>query len=324
MYRATATALALISFLPRIGVGVEPMRPCGPPPCGCELPPVACCEPFAPTSKAARPKRPAPKPTPADPAPAKPSTLPSPLSASPAAAPAPNADAISPPPLNTPAIVESPATDVTPPLPEAAPIESAPRYADPPAAAPSATTPTGFDEPFSDAPAASETAAPEPSSTETQPAEEQSPATETTPIEPATPAPAEDEPFPAPAEETTPAPAEETTPAPAEEPSSVTPDYDDLFPPSSTNEVLKQPGGWASDATRPWNDAEGQLLVTGRITEVTAKFVVLSREDGQSQAVRFARLGDDDLSFLRQQIEARRAQLASQADDDGLLARQSR
>jgi hypothetical protein len=138
------------------------------------------------------------------------------------------------------------------------------------------------------------------------------------------------DPFEAPTEETPPVeepstpPAEEPATPPAEEPASDSPEGDDLFGPGAARDVLTQPGGWASDASRPWNDADGQPLVTGRLTEVTAKFVVLLREDGQSQAVRYAHLGDDDLSFLRQQIDARRVQLAAQTAGDELLAEQLR
>lgn len=329
MYRATATALALVSFLPRVGVGYQPVDACCPPPCGCEAPPVVCCDPCAPSApvkKQNRPKSSGPLPTPADAETKKPAPQENAPAELPKPALAPNADAISPQPLNTPDI------EATVAPPAEAPAEPAPRYADPPAAAPAAVEPTRYDDVFSNTPESTEPSAaetPEPETTEPEtPAPETEPADEPAPAESLDPAPVDD-PFTAPAEEapttneTTP-PAEESAPAPAEEPATETPEGDELFGPSAARDVLTQPGGWASDASRPWNDAEGQLLVTGRITEVTAKFVVLSREDGQSQAVRYGRLGDNDLSFLRQQIEARRVQLASQASGDELLAEQSR
>ena len=338
MYRATATALALVSFLPRVGVGYQPMDLCCPPPCGCEAPPIDCCDPCepskptpAPSHKAATGLRRAqpsrgrglgPKST-VPPVTNAPSELPAPLSA-----PAPNADAISPQPLNTPDIevtvaappAASPAPAATPPQ-EVAPAEPAPRYGAPPVSEPAAVEPTRYDNVFSDTPATTE---PETPATETPPAEDLAPAepAATTPSDELFTAPAED--TPPPAEETTPAPAEEPAPAPADEPASSSPEGEDLFGPSSSHDMLTQPGGWASDTSRPWNDANGQWLVTGRITEVTAKFVVLSREDGQSQAVRYAHLDDEDLSFLRQQIDARRAQVARQAGPDEMLAEQSR
>jgi hypothetical protein len=319
MYRATATALALVSFLPRVGIAYQPIDLCCPPPCGCEAPPVVCCDPCEPPShKAATGGRGlAPKST-VPPAASAPSELPAPPPA-----PAPNADAISPQPLNTPdieATVAAPPAASPAPTQEATPAELAPRYAAPPISEPAAVEPTRYDDVFSDTP---ETTEPETPATEAPPAEDPAPA------EPAATAPATDL-FTAPAEETppteetTPAPAEEPAPAPADEPATSSPEGEDLFGPSSSHDVLTQPGGWASNASRPWNDADGQLLLTGRITEVTAKFVVLSREDGQSQAVRYARLGDEDLSFLRRQIDARRAQIASQAGPDEMLAEQSR
>ncbi len=314
MYRVTATALALVSFLPRVGVGYQPVDACCSPPCGCEASPVVCCDPCdpsAPAPKKAHSKSPALLPTPADTDAKKPTpTEPTPAEL-PQPALAPNADAITPQPLNTPDIEATEA---------------------PPAVAPAAVEPTRYDDIFSNTPESTEpqpAETPEPATTEPEtPAPETGPADEPAPAETATPAP-EDDVFTAPPEETPPTeestpPAEEPAPAPAEEPATETPEGDELFGPSAARDVLTQPGGWASDASRPWNDAEGQLLVTGRITEVTAKFVVLSREDGQSQAVRYAHLGDKDLSFVRQQIEARRVQLASQSGGDELLAEQSR
>jgi hypothetical protein len=342
MYRATATALALVSFLPRIGVAYQPIDLCCPPPCCCEAPPIECydpCEPSkpapAPSHKAAtglrraQPSRGrglAPKST-APPAATAPSELPAPP---PAPAPAPNADAISPQPLNTPDIeatvaappAASPAPTATPQA--TSPVETAPRYAAPPASEPATVAPTRYDDVFSDTPATTEPPAAEPETTEPEtPATETQPAEESAPAEPAATAPAADL-FSAPAEEETPPPSEETTPAPADEPASSSPEGEDLFGPSSSHDVLTQPGGWASNASRPWNDADGQLLLTGRITEVTAKSVVLMREDGQSQAVSFAHLGYEDLSFLRRQIDARQVQLANQAGPDEMLAEQSR
>jgi hypothetical protein len=329
MYRATATALALVSFLPRVGVGYQPVDACCPPPCGCEAPPVVCCdpcEPSAPATKKDRPKSSGPLPTPADAETKKPAPQENAPAESPTPTLAPNADAITPQPLNTPDIE----TTIAPPA--EAPAEPAPRYADPPAAAPAPVEPTRYDDIFSNTPESTEPPAAEttePAAAESQtPAPETEPADEPAPAEPADPA-SVDDPFTAPAEETPPTeettpPAEESTPAPAEAPATETPEGEELFGPSAACDVLTQPGGWASDASRPWNDAEGQLLVTGRITEVTAKFVVLLRENGQSQSVRYSHLGDEDLSFLRQQIEARRVQLASQAGGDELLAEQSR
>jgi hypothetical protein len=342
MYRATATALALVSFLPRVGVGYQPVDGCCPPPCGCEAPPVVCCDPCdpsAPATRKDRPKSSGPLPTPAGADAKKPTPAESTPAELPKPALAPNADAITPQPLNTPEIeatvaapAESPAAPVAnPAAPETAPAEPAPRYADPPAAAP-AVEPTRYDDIFSNTPESTEPPAaetPEPATAEPQtPAPETEPAEAPAPAESADTTPAGDL-FTAPAEETPPteettAPAEESAPAPAEEPATETPEGDELFGPSAARDVLTQPGGWASDASRPWNDAEGQLLLTGRITEVTARFVVLSREDGQSQAVRYSHLGDEDLGFLRRQIEARRVQLASQAGGDELLAEQSR
>lgn len=220
-----------------------------------------------------------------------------------------------PAPLPTPAD-PAPTVNTTPPSAASAlPIPS-------PAPAPDAISPPPLNTPAiaemptppAESPAAADVTPqlPEPAPVEAAPRYTAPPA-ETSPAEPTTPAPAADELFPEPTEPS----------APAEDPASTTPEYDSLFPPSSANEVLTQPGGWASDVSRPWIDAGGQRIVAGRITEVTASGIVSAGNDGKSRAVRYVSLSDADLNFVRQQIAARRAQLAGQAAD-ARLAKQSR
>jgi hypothetical protein len=139
-------------------------------------------------------------------------------------------------------------------------------------------------------------------------------AAETTPAEPAAAATADEQPAAAPEE----APAD---PPGADEPS-VTPDYDELFPPSSATGVLSAPGGWASDTTRPWSDVSGRHMATGRVTRVAPNQVVLLGDDGLARTLSYAELSSEDLSFLRDQVQARRARLASQVGGDKLLATQ--
>lgn len=310
MYRTTAAALAMVGLIAQVGLGYQSVDICCPPPCGCEAPPVACCDPCDVKAKAPAVKRPGRLPTPADARKPAPATLPSPPTPRPelpTTTPAPDASAISPPPLNTPSTatdaamppVEQPAAPVTPPT-EA-----------PPEPAPTTPQPGPFDELFPDTS----------SETEAQPPSEQPPATETAPTE-APPAATSEQP-PTSATETPEPTTEQATPATEEEPAT-TPDFDELFGPSTSIDVLTLPGGWASSASRPWSIAGGRAPIAGRVTSVTSDHVVLLSDDGPSQSVRYAELADDDLNFLRQQIEARRAQLATQTPDGERLAKQAR
>ena len=101
-------------------------------------------------------------------------------------------------------------------------------------------------------------------------------------------------------------------------------DFDSLFGPSSSNEVLTAPGGWASDAARQWSDAQGSELATARVAAISESDVTLLTDAGQTLNVNFAELSDGDLAFLRRQIDARQSELAQQQRAESRLAERSR
>jgi hypothetical protein len=310
MYRTIAAALALVGFTARLGVAYGPVDCCAPPPCGCE--PVDCCNPCAPVVDEAPPKPHGAVPTPA----AKPDVpATAPPAAPPERLPSGSGANVSPPPLNTPTIETPPAAATAPPAapPDAATTPSAAESAAP------APTDARYSSPPQDAPASSESASFEDIFGET-PSEPQTPAAETAPAESTPPAD-----VPAAAEQgaaTEPPASTEESPAapPATEEPAETPEFDDLFPPSSG--ILNAPGGMASDSTRLWIGANGIPLLNGRVASVAAEHVVLLSDDGAAQEVRFAALSNADLGFLREQVAAKRNQLALQAVAKDLLATQ--
>jgi hypothetical protein len=291
MHRAIAAVAAMSGLAARAAVGYGPID-CGDvPPCGCL--PIVICDPCAVV----------PEPTP----PQAPGKLPAPRAErqvpqrAEAAQPTPAAPANeypSPPNVNAPA-VEPPTSTPAPPAeatpageqptaPETpAPADDATRYSTPPAEQP--TTPAA--DPY-------EGLFPPDENT----AEAETPAPETPSTEP---------------------PATNETPSSEDaEESPRTPDYDELFPPGSSTGNLSAPGGWASEAPRPWKDADGRVLATGRIVGVTAQQLVLAGDDGAEQAFPYAALSNDDLRFLREQVAARRAELQAERAADELLAGQ--
>jgi hypothetical protein len=139
------------------------------------------------------------------------------------------------------------------------------------------------------------------------------------PIAPTTP-PAESAPAEAPPSPQS-TPAEEAKPAAEEEKKDDGVDFNELFP-SASNGVLTEPGGWASDASRDWNDREGQSLATARVVGVADGSVALRNNVGQTLNVAFADLSDADLAFLRRQIDARQTVLAEQNRAESQLANQ--
>ena len=148
------------------------------------------------------------------------------------------------------------------------------------------------------------------------------PAAESTPATSETPAPATETPAEAPSTPAAePANADEAKEEPKEEQEL---DFDSLFGPSSSNEVLTAPGGWASDAARQWNNAKGDDLATARVTAISDSDVTLLTDAGQTLNVSFAELSDGDLAFLRRQIDARQSDLAQQQRAESRLAEQSR
>jgi hypothetical protein len=288
MHGSIAAVLAIAGLAARAAMAYGPLD-CGDlPPCGCE--PVVICDPCAVTPEPTPPKAPDQLPAPPAASQAEPTGEgDEPAPATPNEFPSPpnvNTPAVEPPPSSvTPAEeapADRPATD-QPATPESPPADDASRYSTPPTEEPTTPPTDPYEGLFP--PDAAE-------------AESETPAAETPSTE---------------------SPATEGAPA-AEEPR--TPEYDELFPPSSATRVLSAPGGWTSDAPRLWKDADGRVLAIGRITGVTAQQLVLARDDGAEQAFPYAALSNADLQYLREQVSARRAELTSPADRDRLLAGQ--
>jgi hypothetical protein len=212
------------------------------------------------------------------------------------------------PPVSTVVPAKAAAPTPTPPPTPAPAKETAPSPPIPPQTLPEPAPPT--QEETSPPPAE---AVPEPTEpiVEPQPPAEapptQTPPTETPPAEPA------------------PAPAEETeAPAENKEPPATPPNVEDIFGPTSFNDTLGEPGGWASEVSRRWSDTSGGLLATARVAGATGEHVVLLDDVGNTHTAPYSLLSDDDLGFLRRQIDARRTQLAQRAADETLLATQGR
>lgn len=294
MSQALAVLLAVAGLTARAAVGYSAIE-CGDvPPCGCE--PIVVCDPCA---AAAPPKAPDELPAPAD----------GQRPAASEAAPETTNEFPSPPNVNTPAVTP-PSSPVTPTAEETAPVEEPI----------TPLTPSAEEASTTEEPASPEAAPTEQPSRYGAPPAEESTAPTTDPYQGLFPA--DDAQPDAPAGET---PAEEPPAAeesPATEPSPATPGYDELFPPSSDTGILTAPGGWASDSPRPWTDADGRVLVTGRVVGVTLRQVVLSSDDGAEHAFPYAALSDADLRFLREQVAARRAKLTAPGDRDQLLVGQ--
>ncbi len=303
MVRAIAAVLAMGGLAARAAVGYGPVDCGDAPPCGCE--PIVNCDPCA-VAESAPPKSP-------DDLPPPPQSSESPARAADRDAqptPAPANEFPSPPNANTPAVSppaeDEPGTD-GPVTPAAPPTAEAPPATEPPA--------TQDVAPADDASRYGTPPKDSPTTPATDPYEGLFPPGESAAdVEPATDTPAADPP----AAEETPATDE---PTPAEE-APPTPDYDELFPPSSDTGSLRTPGGWASEAPRSWKDADGRVLAVGRVVDVTALQVVLAADDGAEHAFPYAALSNADLRFLREQVEARRTALTAAADRDRLLAGQ--
>ena len=201
--------------------------------------------------------------------------------------------------FDEPAATPPTETPSTPPVTESA-AEPAPEPSAPVASA-EETEEVDVTDLFGE-PSASEPAAEEPAAEE--------PATE----QPAAEQPAAEEPAPQDA------PADEEK---EEEPAEPL-DFESLFGPSSSTEILSAPGGWASEASRTWHTQEGEQLGTARVGQVSAAAVTLLTTDGQSLVVRFSELSDADLTFLRQQIDARQTLLAEQQRAESQLAERGR
>lgn len=101
-------------------------------------------------------------------------------------------------------------------------------------------------------------------------------------------------------------------------------DYSDLFGPSASASPLHEPGGWESTESRPWSYQDGEQLAYARIAGIDGGTVTLLSETGRVMKVAVAEFSDDDLAFLRRQVEARQIELAGRQPVDSRLADQSR
>lgn len=208
--------------------------------------------------------------------------------------PKPVADApVTPPATTVPPVTTEkplpPANVITPAEPAtttpAAPVETAPPVETPP---PVETTPpveTPSEPPAEEA----DDLFGEPAAESTPPAEEST----------ADEAPAED-----PATEES--PAEESTEfaAPADDP------LEDFFNAVPRPNALQVAGGLESQIHRTWTDNTGKYRCEARLVSVELDEVVLHKADGQPKRVPLVRLSDADLTFVHEQVVAKREMLA--------------
>lgn len=88
--------------------------------------------------------------------------------------------------------------------------------------------------------------------------------------------------------------------------------------------TLLADGGLRSDAYRTWTDNSGSFQCQARLQCVTSGGVVLMRLNGKQLNVPFARLADDDLQFVHQQVTALRVVRARDAAAQKLAVTWSR
>ncbi len=96
--------------------------------------------------------------------------------------------------------------------------------------------------------------------------------------------------------------------------------FDDLFGQVVPPAELSTPGGLLSNLTRQWTDDTAKYQCEARLVHVMKDKVVLANARGSELAVSLARLSDDDLKFVHQQVVAKRALLASQAAGEKLAS----
>jgi hypothetical protein len=220
---------------------------------------------------------------------------------------------------------------------DGAPADEPP--ADDPADDISPIDPGLFDPPAGDdEPEVEPAPADEPTPAETQPPAEPPTEPESDPLEglfgdsalPAdVDAPASDDPFstvPSAADES--APSTATPPAgnaaPTEEPESDAADSSgelDPFNPFGTASAppeSKEALALFDGQPRVWTDASGRHSCEARLVDLTARGVVLFRDDGAELRINYRRLSNADLRFLRERIDAVRDQ-GSEGDGDADL-----
>ena len=214
-----------------------------------------------------------------------------------------------PEPAKTPASKEDPSpAEVSPPAAVAEPERTIPMTIDPvkeePAVPAQPETSNLFDSPPA---VATPSAAPQDVVPVQQPEQPETEVETTesffdTPVE--DPAPSTDEP----------APAEESEPAEEDDP------LDDLFSGLQMPAILSVAGGLDSRATRTWTDNTAKYQCEARLSGLSRGAVVLAQASGKISHVPLRRLSDNDLSFVYQQVVAKREFLAQLAEQEKLAS----
>jgi hypothetical protein len=105
---------------------------------------------------------------------------------------------------------------------------------------------------------------------------------------------------------------------------------DDLFGPSSAIEQPKHNlvaaprgigDGLANSGFRQWSNRDNDFHWQGRLFRLTSAGVFVAQPNGEFVAIAFSQLSDDDLAFVRSEVEAQRALLAEQEADSQIVSR---
>jgi len=109
--------------------------------------------------------------------------------------------------------------------------------------------------------------------------------------------------------------AEKAAPAPAPEkkdkPEEKKADDKDLF--GSSQSILHEAGGLASEEMRQWTDNTGNFSCHGRLIRFVDGQVRLLKDNGHTTTVPAARLSVTDLRFVNRQASAQRSEVAKTA-----------
>jgi hypothetical protein len=103
-------------------------------------------------------------------------------------------------------------------------------------------------------------------------------------------------------------PAGETTPAGGDEGTEAA--GEDIF--NSMYDVLREPGGLASNELRTWVDNTGNYSCRGRLIRFLDNNVRLLKENGRTTTVSLTRLSAQDLQFVHRQASAQQLEAAGQ------------